>query len=201
MKYLNTVLFTLLFLLTGILFFLHFSSNRKDRTENEAPVASKEAVLYVNIDTLLSKLEMYKDFQQGLEKKQQDLESNFAARYKSFENNVNDVQKRFSDPTAIITPIQKDQINQQLSKQKMDLDNLHNNYVNQLQQEGLDANRKMIEYIVEYLKEYSAGKGIQYILSYGFGGNILYTDNKLDITQEVVFGLNERYLKEKSLKK
>jgi Skp family chaperone for outer membrane proteins len=146
-------------------------------------------------------MEMYKDIQTGLAKKQSDLESNFATKYKNFEKNVNDMQKRLADPTEIVTQIQKEQIDQQLTKQRMDLENLQNSYMSQLQQEGITANRMIIEYIMAYLKNYTKGKGIQYILSYGFGGNILYTDSTLDITNEILFGLNEKYLKEKSLKK
>ena len=204
MKHLNTILISVLFIAVGIIYYLHFSTLNKNSGTTEIANFSSPAtgsVAYLNIDTLMSKMEMYKDIQTGLSRKQQNLESNFALKYKTFENNVTEAQKRLSDPVAIITNIQRQQIDEQLSKQKMDLEKLQNDYMTQLQQEGLSANRKIIEYIMEYLKEYTKGKGIQYIFSYGFGGNILYTDNKLDITSDVLIGLNDRYRKEKSLQK
>jgi outer membrane protein len=73
--------------------------------------------------------------------------------------------------------------------------------LNQLQLEGVNANRSVIENIMSYLKDYSKDKNIQFILSYGFGGNLLYYDPSLDITDEILAGLNEKYLKEKSMKK
>lgn len=202
MKYINPILFALLFIAVGIIYFLHFRSpDGKTSDSSQIRLPEQNTIAYVNIDTLLPKFEMYNDIQTGLAKKQSDLESNFAMRYKSFEKNVNDVQKRLSDPTEIVTQIQREQIDQQLTKQRMDLENLQNNYMTQLQQEGVNANRMIIEYIMAYLKDYTKGKGIQYILSYGFGGNLLYTDSNLDITDDILFGLNEKYLKEKSLKK
>lgn len=202
MKYINTILFALLFIAVGMIYYLHFKSHEnKSSDPSQIRMPEKNNIAYVNIDTLLPQFEMYKDIQAGLAKKQSDLESNFAMKYKSFEKNVNDVQKRLADPTEIITQIQKEQIDQQLTKQRMDLENLQNSYMTQLQQEGIIANRTIIGYIMNYLKDYTKGRGIQYIFSYGFGGNILYTDSTLDITNEILFGLNEKYLKEKSLKK
>ena len=204
MKHLNTILIALLFASVGVLYYLHFTSagKKSDKTESaDFGTAKTGTVAYINIDTLMSKMEMYKEIQSGLARKQQNLESNFATKYKSFENNVNEAQKRLSDPLAVITSIQREQIDQQLSKQRMDLEKLQSDYMSQLQQEGVTANRKIIEYIMEYLKEYTKGKGIQYILSYGFGGTILYSDSELEITSEILVGLNDQYRKEKSLQK
>lgn len=202
MKYFNTIAIAVLFIAMGILFYLHFKPSEKIQDHDfSAGLSGKKEIFFVNIDTLLPKLDMYKDVQSGLAKKQVDMESNFAAKYKTFERNVSDFQKRLSDPTEIVTQVQREQIDQQLSKQRMDLENLQSSYMNQLQQEGVTANRKIIEFIMEYLKDYSKDKGIQYILSYGFGGNLLYYNSSLDITNEILYGLNEKYLKEKTMKK
>ena len=198
MKNLNSILIALLFIAVAILYYLHFNTTGPKSVDSVSAKVKSTSVVYVNIDSLLTKMEMYTDIQTQLAKKQMDLESNFAVRYKSFEKNISDVQKRFSDPLAIITPIQKEQIDKQLNQQKLDLENLQNNYMTQLQQEGSLANKRIVEYIVDYLNEYTKGKDIQYVLSYGFGGNILYTDKELDLTNEVLSGLNEKYLKEKS---
>jgi outer membrane protein len=143
MKHLNTILFALLFVAVGVIYFLHFTSNNKSQKTEIANFGTPATgtVAYLNIDTLMSKMDMYKEVQTGLSRKQQNLESNFATKYKSFENNVNEAQKRLSDPVAVITNIQRQQIDEQLSKQKMDLEKLQSDYMGQLQQEGLSANR------------------------------------------------------------
>ncbi len=166
MKHLNTILIAVLFFAIGVIYYLHFASLNKSKKTEIANFGTPTAgsVAYLNIDTLMSKMEMYKDIQAGLSRKQQNLESNFATKYKSFENNVNEAQKRLSDPVAVITNIQRQQIDEQLSKQKMDLEKLQSDYMSQLQQEGVSANRKMIEYIMDYLQEYTKGKGIQLAL-------------------------------------
>jgi len=202
MKYINTILIALLFIAVGILYFLHFKS--LDNESASSPIddlPQSNSIAYVNVDTLLPGMEMYKDIQAGLAKRQSDLESSLAIKYKTFEKNVSDIEKKLNDPTEIITQIQKEQINQQLTKQRTDLENLQSSYMNQLQQETINANMMIFEFIRNYLKDYTKDKGIQYVFSYGLGGNILYSDSTMNLTSDVLYGLNEKYLKEKSMKK
>jgi outer membrane protein len=46
-----------------------------------------------------------------------------------------------------------------------------------------------------FLTEYNSDKKFAYILSYTKGGFILYKDEALDITKEVVDGMNEKLKK------
>ncbi len=47
--------------------------------------------------------------------------------------------------------------------------------------------------ITEYLKKYNADKGYHIILSSNFGGPLLYGHPALDITSEVIGGINQEY--------
>jgi outer membrane protein len=46
--------------------------------------------------------------------------------------------------------------------------------------------------IMEYIQEYNSDKKYDFILT-KMGGNMLYTNEALDITKEVVEGLNAKY--------
>jgi outer membrane protein len=46
---------------------------------------------------------------------------------------------------------------------------------------------------MEYLRENSAQYNYKYVLGTSFGGNILYANDSLDITGNIVKGLNEKY--------
>ena len=59
---------------------------------------------------------------------------------------------------------------------------------------------KVIDYIMEYLKEYNSDNKFSYIFSYSFGGGLLYASDALDITTEVMEGINKKYQTEKSSK-
>ncbi len=54
-------------------------------------------------------------------------------------------------------------------------------------------NRQVINAIMEYLRENSAQYNYKYVLGTSFGGNILYANDSLDITGNIVKGLNEKY--------
>jgi outer membrane protein len=54
-------------------------------------------------------------------------------------------------------------------------------------------NRQVINTIMEYLKKNSSQLNYKYVLGTSFGGNILYANDSLDITKNIVSGLNENY--------
>jgi outer membrane protein len=202
MKKLNTILIITLTLAVGVLYFLHFTqgnkSEVKEGTESiENPSAMIDAsIVYINVDTMLVQMEMYKDLQAGLVKKQKELESTFGVKYKAFQNNVADLQTKVNK--GLLTRAEADQMNQQLANDQMQLENLNTSYTQQLQEEGAVSNRKVIDYIMQYLKEYTKDKNIKFVFSYAFGGNLLYTDGKFDITSSILEGVNKQYLAEKA---
>ncbi len=201
MKKLNTILLIGLILAVSVLYILHFTQDNKPTTKTETaslsnPVAVTDAVIaYINLDTLLIQMEMYKDFQSSLAKKQKELESNFGTKYKTFEKNVTDLQTKVNK--GLLTRAEAEQMNQQLANDQMQLENLNTTYTQQLQEEGIVSNRKVIDYIMEYLKEYTTDKNIKFIFSYTFGGNLLYMDGTFDITNDILTGVNQKYLAEK----
>jgi outer membrane protein len=69
-----------------------------------------------------------------------------------------------------------------------------------LNEESLVAQRQVLEYINQYLTEFNADHGYEYILAKQFPGPILFSDTSLDITEAVVTGLNTKYNAEKTKK-
>lgn len=202
MKKLNTILIIVLILAVAVLYFLHFTQGHKPATkvategiENPAPLTDA-AIAYINVDTMLVQMEMYKDLQSELAKKQKELEGTFGAKYKAFEKNVTDLQTKVNK--GLLTRAEAEQMNQQLANDQMQLENLNTTYTQQLQEEGVVSNRKVIDYIMEYLKEYTKDKNIKFIFSYAFGGNLLYMDGAYDITADILAGVNQKYLAEKA---
>jgi len=201
MKKLNTILIVVLFLAVGVLYFLHFTGGSKTAvksssagTENSVPVTDA-AIAYIDIDTMLVQMEMYKDLQASIAKKQKELESSFGIKYNLFQKNVSDLQNKVNK--GLVTRAEAEQLQQQLAGDQQQLETLNASYTQQLQEEGIVSNRKVIDYIQEYLKEYNKDKNIKFIFSYTFGGNLLYTDGAYDITSEILSGINEKYLAEK----
>jgi outer membrane protein len=197
MKQANLIINVILILAVGTLFALHFTSGEKG---NEAGTPSENRVIndstvvdiaYVQIDTVLNKMKMYKDLTEKLGKKQQEMETKMASQYKSFEKEVADFQNKAQK--GLITRSEAQTLEQQLGAKGNQLETQRNNYLMELQEENLVSQNKIIDYIMSYLEEYNADGQYKYILSYSFGGGILFASDRLDITPEVVVGLNEKY--------
>jgi outer membrane protein len=81
----------------------------------------------------------------------------------------------------------------QLVQNEQALVQLQNQYAQELAEEEVVTNRKVLNDIMEYLRTYNSDKGYQFIFSNTFGGALLYAHPTLDITQDVLKGINARY--------
>ena len=202
MKSINIVINAVLFVAVVVLYIFHFSSSRGNKLSDIIPdtgireSSSDLPIAYVNFDTLQFNMNMYKDFQEEFTKKQAQLESSFSSEYKKFEQNATRFQAEVSK--GLLTRSEMQEKDQQLAIERQRLENLQNDYMNQMQEMGMVGQRKLIDYIMAYLKEFNVGNRYQYIFSYSFGGNLMYANDELDITSEVVAGINNKYNKEKA---
>ena len=141
--------------------------------------------------------DLYFDYQQELGRKQQQLESDFAGKTETFYKSVQDAQYKME--RGLVTRAEAQQLQQQLQLEEQNLLNLQNNYTMQLQEEGLVKNRKLLDALERYVKGYSQEHGYHYVFSYQFGGNLLYGEKVLDITGDVIVGLNNTFRTDKDL--
>jgi len=93
--------------------------------------------------------------------------------------------------------MQKAATEKKLAKKQQDLQVLGESTQKQLQDESADENTKLYDRIASYLKIYTQQKGYKIVLTYSKANpSMLYGDASLDVTKEVVVGLNEEYKKE-----
>lgn len=205
MKRLNIILNIVIIIALAVLYLLHFTSRAKSTTQpaveqsDQGLSMSQSSIAFLNIDSLLSHMKMYSDLQDNLSKKQQNLEASFASKYRTFEQSVNQFQNEVNK--GLLTRSEMQSKDKQLADEKLKLENTHNEYLQQMQEEGLVSHRKVIDYIMAYLKEYNKDHKFQYIFSFSFGSNLLYANENLDITSEIITGINNKYNAETSTKK
>jgi outer membrane protein len=82
-------------------------------------------------------------------------------------------------------------------KAQQDLQALSNKLTNELSTENAKNSLQLRDSINVFLKEYNKDKKYSVILSNTGLDNILYADDAMNITDEVVAGLNARYVSEK----
>ncbi|HDS08339.1 MAG TPA: OmpH family outer membrane protein [Bacteroides sp.] len=200
MKTTNIVTSAVLAAAIIVLYVLHFTG--KDRGGNiDGSAAAEERadttdvqIAYFNMDSVMAQWDLYYKYQQELGKRQAELESDFAGKTETFYKSVEDAQYKIQ--RGLVTRKEAEELQQQLASQEQNLMSLQNRYSQELQEEGLVRNRKMLDMIERYVSEISKRRGYDYVYSYSFGGNLIYGAKPYDITDDVVKGLNERYGKD-----
>jgi outer membrane protein len=71
------------------------------------------------------------------------------------------------------------------------------NAANNLAVEQGKKTDELLTKIQDYLAKYNAGDKYDMVIGYSKGGGVLYAKEDLDITQDVLKGLNEEYAKTK----
>lgn len=205
MKRLNTVLNIVLIVAVGVLFVLYFTGKGADDIveDNTTSVqqSSEEGNLslaYVQIDTLLANMQMYTDMNDRLTTKQQQLESNFASKYRSFERDVADFQNKIQK--QLVTRREAQDLEQQLTNRRTQLEDERSNLMMELQEENTVSMNRIIDYIITYLEEYNSDGRYEYIFSSSYGNGILFAKDKHNITREVLRGINAKYEQENASK-
>lgn len=202
MKNLNLIINIALALALGVLFVLYFSLRNQVKQIESQPVALKSGpsnIVYINIDSLYAKYDMYIDMEAKMKEKQRKMEDELAYKKSNYEKSVMDYQDKAKKGLLLRSEAEK--IEQQLMYEQQNLYKISNDMQTQLAEETQRENRKLIYTIVDYLKEYNKNGYYQYIFSYAFGSNLLFANDSLNITSYVLKGLNEQYSKEISKKK
>ena len=177
-----------------ILFILHFTdSGNKGSASGAFAKSSKGAisVAFVNNDSILSNYDLVKKMRADLEAKGKRLEGEVAAKQQAFEKDAAYFQeqvkkKAISDQSA-------QEIYGQLQQNQQSIAQLRDRYTAELQQSEMDMNVALIDSVMNFLKRYNEKYKFDYILGFTKGGNILFANDTLDVTKDVIKELNLVY--------
>ena len=178
------------------LFILHFTGGGKGT--KTAPVLGANGkpaeIVYVNIDSLVKGYDMYFDMQKEYEGKAKKKEAELSSKMKGFERDARDFQEKVEK--GLVTRSQAQTLQEGLAKRQQDLYQMRQQYQGELAEEEGVMLRKIHFTIQEYLKEYNKTKGYRMILGTTSGGTVLYGEDALNITADVLKGLNAGYKKQ-----
>jgi outer membrane protein len=209
-KNLSVSLNIILILAVAYLYFLHFKGGNKpaaqatnDSVAVHVPVQAKDIkaakIVYVNADTLFSKYEYVKDLKREAEGKQMRLEGSYKDKAQKLQSDYAELQQKAS--SGALSSDQAKLAEQDIMRRKGELDNMERQ-LGDLASETQQKNAVLQDKVNKFLKEYNKNSNYNYILAYtSAGGNVLLASDSLNITNEVVNGLNEQYKSEKGKKK
>ena len=158
------------------------------------PSADKEAIVYVNSDTLLIKYEYAKDIAKRLEAKGKSAQDDLASRGQSFQREVAEYQRN----QATLSADQRQTTEARLQREQQSLQTYQQNATAEFQNSQATENGKLYDKIADFAKTYAKEKGYKMVLMYSKANpTVLYGDTTLDVTVDVLKKINEAYAKDK----
>ena len=159
-----------------------------------APVEDNQ-IFFVQIDTVLANYDMAIDLADELERSFESSDAEFAAEQSAYQQELSDYQDRYN--RGLITRSEATNIEQQLYVKQQELLQLQQSLSDELTEQQSVMNRRLIDAIMQYLNDNKQNYNYRYVLGASFGGNILYANESLDITQSVITGLNDAYMEQR----
>jgi outer membrane protein len=197
MKRLPIILNLVLLVAVAVLYILHFASHKGNSAAvgsapgTVADVKGSLKVAFVNIDSLISKYDLYKDNVVKLGGKQKQMEAELNEKTEKYQKDNTDAQYKYNK--GLLTSTEAQELGKKLNDEQQNLVKLRDQLSQELAEQQQVMNRKMVNEIEKYLKDYTKLHPYHYIFSYSFGQNLLYANDSLDITREVLLKLNENY--------
>lgn len=178
-----------------VLYILHFTNSSKSLTNpNATPAISGEGgvtVAYINTDTLMAKYQYALDLQKEIEEYQTSKESSYKKQMEQFQQDYNAYLKTGADMTLTQQKAKEEELKGRMER----LQNLEGEYTLQIQKKTLEESEKMTKAVYAFIREYNeANSRFDIILSKSFNSSpVLYGNPGMDITEEILEGLNKEY--------
>ena len=192
MKNLTTVLLVVLIVAVGGLYFMEFTGGTGAEQAENTDVNTEPldlSVAYVNSDTLLNHYHFFEELTEQLDTKRAALEKELANRAQGLQKQFEDYQKTGQN----LTIAQARAVEEDLTKKQQNLQQYQQSLTQQLMREEARITQELYDRVAAFLKIYSKQKNIQIILTYTQGSGVLYANEGLDITDDVIAGLNEEF--------
>lgn len=156
--------------------------------------ASAGDIVYVQIDSLIFQYDMFNDLKNEFEGKAQKVHDELNRKGRKLESDIknfeNSVQKGLMTRSAIESK------QQELLKRQQDLNTLMQQKQAELLEEESVMNNQVMYAINTYLEKYNEEKKFSLIFTTSGATNTIIIGNKaLNVTAEVVEGLNAEYIK------
>lgn len=169
------------------------SKNEEETTvETAQPVETTGLkIAYVELDTLMSQYQLYKDYSEVLTRKGNNIQKTLAQKQRTLESHAASVQKKY-ESNEFTTRDELERAQASIEKEQRDLAELADRLQNEFAMEQARINDEARDSIQSFLKKYNKTKKYDYVMVKA-GDNLLIANPKYNITNDIVKGLNKRY--------
>lgn len=177
-----------------VLFYLHFSSAPSANTNTNPVAVGNGKIAFINADTVLKYYDYYKEVKSRFEAKGKKLDQDLQNRAQALQNEIGAYQRNVSTMTigqakAVEEDLGKKQQNFRLYQQSVE---------QELVSDQSKVNAELYGNITAFLKTYGAERGLDVVLKYDPSSDVLFGNAGIDISQDVIKGLNEAFQQKKA---
>ena len=183
----------------GILSLSNGGKETEVLTEGEAVEAAAAGdIVYVDLDRILMEYDMANDLRSVVGTKVQNIQAEVNRRGKKLENDVVEFQNKIDK--GLMTRSVAEAQSQKLQQQEVEFNNYAAQKQQEIQEEQVVMMNQLGDAIQTYIEKYNEEKQYAMILTNSGGAPVITADKTLDITDDVLAGLNEEYIKNKNNK-
>lgn len=195
MKNASLILNVVLLVAVGVLYYLHFAGASAGQTGggSSAPVIGASAIAFINADSVLKNYAYLDVRRKQLEEKTRKLDQEYRNRAQGLQTDITNYQRNVGN----LTLSQARAVEEDLQKKQQNLRLYEQSLTQELMGEESKLNKELYDRVTAYLKKYGQEKGLHIVLKFDPTSDLLFAGDSLDITNEILAGLNAEYEKEK----
>ena len=189
-----------------VLFILHFTSKPAEAPATPAAsqnstetIAVSSDIAYIQIDSLVNQYDMFNDLRTDLQGKMERIQGDIERKGMALKKDYEDFGDRYRK--GLMTSSQAEKTQQQLMQREQDFNAYTQQKNMELAEEEQVLYNRVLDALKTYLNKYNASGKYAMILTTSNATNVIMNGSKsLDITQDVLKGLNEEYIQSKKSK-
>ena len=166
--------------------------------EVEAVEIAEGSIVYFQLDRVVKEYDMANDLTSVVETKMQNVQEQLATRQKKLQKDFDAFNEKWQK--GLMTQTTAKAQAEKLDKQKAELEKWATAKQNEMLEEQQVTMNQIMDAIQTFVAAYNESKGYAMILANQTAAPIMVANSGLDITDEIVAGLNEEYIRNKNKK-
>lgn len=152
-------------------------------------VTPQASIVYVDVNKLFSEYKGTKEAQKEFETKKNTTQANLDSLMGDWEKELKKYEKERSSMSKKEIDLQQEL----LTNKQQQINNYQQALQTQIQEEDNKMTQTVFNDLNAFIKEYGQENNYKIIMGANGSGNILHADPSVDITEDVIKELNERY--------
>lgn len=178
-----------------LLFVNQFSSKTQPEQARKKSDSEMLNIAYVKLDTLIDSYHYYNDRKTELIEESQAKQGDLEARYRSLQRKAYEIQSQVQN--RMMTPTKAEKQQQRLVQEEQKIMQDKQTYELEIMEKNQALMKEVLDSIKNYVKIYNKDYNYELVMTNDtIGSTILYAEEPMNITDDILKGINERYLKE-----